>query len=399
VESHRATTSTLHHAQKIEALGQLTGGIAHDFNNLLMAVLGSLALLRKRLPAGDERSLRLLDNAVQGANRGAALTQRLLTFSRRQAVRPEVVELPALVEGMSDLLRRSLGPGYRLETRLAPGLPPVLVDPGQLELAVLNLALNARDALPGGGGIEISARVEVEGDGAPSQQGQPPEGHAGGDVGGRVGGHVVLAVTDHGEGMDAATLARAAEPFFTTKGAGKGTGLGLAMVQGLAVQSGGRLELRSTQGVGTVAELWLRRAEAVARPGPDSAAVAPAATPSRRLSVLVVDDDPLVLASAGAMLEDLGHRAVEAEDGERALARLRAGAEVDLVITDYGMPGMSGLQLAEELRRLRPGLPVLLATGYGEVPALDAAGLGRLSKPFGQPTLSAAIEAAFAGPG
>jgi signal transduction histidine kinase/CheY-like chemotaxis protein len=373
IEDHRATAASLHHAQKLEALGQLTGGIAHDFNNLLMVVLGSLALLRKRLPAEDARALRLLDTAQQGADRGAALTRRLLAFGRRQALRPEPVALPDLLAGMGDLLRGSIGPGHRLEVALPPGLPPALVDRSQLELALLNLVVNARDALPAGGTIAIAARR-----GAP---GPAP-----------AGGFVVLAVRDAGEGMDEATLARAAEPFFTTKGAGKGTGLGLSMVHGLAEQSGGRLVLSSRKGAGTVAELWLPCAEDAA---PPVAAPAPAGAEEAgpRSAVLLVDDDRLVLTSTAAMLEDLGHVVIEAESGVAALELLRQGTPVDVVLADHGMPGMTGIELAQALRGTRPALPVILATGYGEVPEGAPPGLVVLSKPCTQAALAAAMQA------
>jgi signal transduction histidine kinase len=237
----------------MEALGQLTGGIAHDFNNLLMIVLGSLSLLRKRLAEGDIEASRLLDTAVQGAERGAALTERLLAFGRRQALEPEVVQLPALVSNMATLLSSSLGASVHVTMRFPEALSPVEVDPNQLELALLNLAVNARDAMPSGGEIAIGAREEAvrwgEADAVPP------------------GGYVVLSVTDTGHGMDEATLTRATEPFFTTKTVGKGTGLGLSVVHGFAAQSGGQFLLYSTKGVGTVAELWLPRAQsAVARP-------------------------------------------------------------------------------------------------------------------------------------
>jgi signal transduction histidine kinase len=381
VEEHHATAATLHQSQKMEALGQLTGGIAHDFNNLLMAVLGSLALLRPRLLAGDAKGRRLLDNAVAGANRGAALTQRLLAFSRRQVLRPEAVDLGELLQGMGDLLRRSAGPNHRVAIAVPPGLPAVSVDPNQLELALLNLVINARDATPGAGEIRVAARGD---------EARPRPGEALAP-----GPYVVLSVTDEGEGMDEATLARAAEPFFTTKGVGKGTGLGLSMVHGLAEQSGGRLALRSRKGVGTVAELWLRPAPPSERPAA-AADPGPPAQASRRLSVLLVDDDPLVLASTAGMLEELGHGVVEAEGPAPALDRVRSGLPVDLVVTDYGMPGMSGTDLTRELRRLRPGLPVILATGYGDMPAEPPRGVTSLRKPFGQAVLGAAIEDSIA---
>ena len=380
----RATEASLRQAQKMEAVGQLTGGIAHDFNNLLTAVLGSLAMLRKRLPAEDARAARLVDNALQGAQRGAALTQRLLAFGRRQSLNPAAVQLPALVRGMAELLRGALGGGVHLRVEFPPDLPPVFADANQLELAVLNLAANARDAMPGGGEIVLSAAErQVAADEAP---GLLP------------GFYVVLSVADAGEGMDEETLAQATEPFFTTKGVGKGTGLGLPMVHGLAAQSGGRFVLRSTRGVGTVAELWLPRAEAPV-PGGERGTTAPTPARGRRGTLLLVDDDPLVLASTAAMLEDLGHRVIEAASAPEALEKLRDGLEVDLVITDYAMPGMTGLQLADALRRLRPGLPVLLATGYAELQGEGSQGLQRLDKPFEQAALARATDACLGGVG
>jgi signal transduction histidine kinase len=378
---HRATEASLRQAQKMEAVGQLTGGIAHDFNNLLTVVLGSLAMLRKRLPEGDERATRLLENALQGAQRGAALTQRLLAFGRRQVLNPTLVELPRLVHGMADLLRGALGGGTLLRSEFPPGLPPVHVDANQLELALLNLAANARDAMPQGGEIVISAEERQVMPGEPG--GLPP------------GPYVVLSVADAGEGMDEAVLAQAMEPFFTTKGIGKGTGLGLPMVHGFAVQSGGRFTLRSTREVGTVAELWLPRAGAVpAGRAEPQAALMPV---TRRGTVLLVDDDPLVLASTAAMLEDLGHTVLEAASGPAAIEMLRAGSQPDLVITDFAMPGMTGLQLAEAVRRLRPGLPVLLATGYAEMQDAALPGVSRLSKPFEQAALARAVAGCLAG--
>jgi signal transduction histidine kinase/CheY-like chemotaxis protein len=377
IAEHRATGASLRHAQKMEAVGQLTGAIAHDFNNLLTAVLCSLALLRKRLPAEDKRAERLLETAVQGAERGAALTQRLLAFGRRQALTPEVVDLAALIRGMSTLLGSSLGPGIEVAMRFPEGLPPVEVDANQLELVVLNLAVNARDAMPRGGEMTIGAwEQEV--------QSHEPAGIP-------VGDYVVLSVADTGEGMDDATLARAMEPFFTTKGVGKGTGLGLSMVQGFAAQSGGQFLLHSRKGHGTVAELWFPRAKAV--PSPAAAHPEPLATQQIRCgTVLVVDDDPLVLASTVAMLEDLGYATVEAKSGREALELQREGRQIDLVITDYAMPGMTGLQLAEELHLVKPLLPVVLATGFSDLQGTVAIGIERLAKPFGARELAEAID-------
>ncbi|WP_428390819.1 response regulator [Lichenicoccus sp.] len=370
---HRATEATLRQAQKMEAMGQLTGGIAHDFNNLLTAVLGSLEMLRKRVPADDRHALRLLDNARTGAQRGASLTQRLLAFGRRQALNPESVDLADLVRGMSDLLRSSLGPRVRIQTRFPDGLAAAHADVNQLELALLNLAVNARDAMPEGGSLTIAAREE--------QAGVLP--------GLAIGSYLVLSVTDTGEGMSAATLSRAVDPFFTTKESGKGTGLGLSMVHGLAVQSGGQLVLQSREHEGTTAELWLPRAEVVSIPR-----VAPprrAGVPSGRCyRILLVDDDPLVRTATIATLEDLGHSAIEAASGPQALEILRAGALLDLVITDYSMPMMTGVQLAEEIARLRPELAVLLATGYAEAALTGMTAY--LVKPFGRDALSHAIE-------
>ena len=243
--------AALFQAQKMEAVGQLTGGVAHDFNNLLMAALGSLELLRKRLP-DDPKLLRLLDNAVQAAQRGAGLTQRMLAFARRQDLNSTSVDVPDLVRGMTDLLRRTIGPTIQVETHFPLGLAPALVDANQLELALLNLVVNARDAMPEGGTITVSGREAVG------------ESYGSGLAAERR--YVCLSVTDTGQGMDQSTLARAMEPFFTTKGVGKGTGLGLSMIHGLAEQSGGRLILDSKEGVGTTAEIWLPVAEASQEP-------------------------------------------------------------------------------------------------------------------------------------
>ncbi len=402
-------------AQKMEAVGQLTGGVAHDFNNLLMAVLGSLELLRKRLP-DDPRLLRLLDNAVQGAERGAALTQRMLAFARRQELKPEAVDLARLVRNMSDLLQRSIGPAVRIETRFPVGLPPALVDAHQLELALLNLVVNARDAMPEGGTVTIAARLGQEkletdtaGQDHPGQdhpgQGRLEQDRPGRDRPGRenpAGDGVpllCLAVTDTGTGMDEATLARAQEPFFTTKGVGRGTGLGLSMVHGLAAQSRGRLVLRSRPGAGTTAEIWLPVAAAAgARGEPETAA--PRIAPLRLVAsqvVLVVDDDPLVLENSAAMLEDLGHRVIEARSGQEALELMRRARTLDLVLTDHAMPEMTGLQLAARIAAERPGLKVILATGYADLAPDEAARLPRLAKPYDQATLARMIEAVMRG--
>ena len=367
--------TALRQSQKMEAMGQLTGGIAHDFNNLLAAVLGNLELSIKRLP-DDPRLRRYIDGAIQGAKRGAALTQRMLAFSRRQELKLEAVDLPALVRGMADLVVRSIGPTIRIETRFPVQLAPAHVDVNQLESTLLNLVVNARDAMPKGGEIVISGHEEGVGLGSP--------------LGLSAGQYVVLTVTDTGEGMDAATLARATEPFFTTKAVGKGTGLGLAMVHGLAAQSGGTLRIESSPGRGTTIALWLPVAE-VAEAVRSSASSTAIQTGTRSDHILLVDDDPLVLASTGAMLEDLGYSVIEAGSAAQALEVLRTGESIDLVITDQMMPGMTGLELATEVEKLRPGLPILLASGFADLSEVEAARLPRLSKPFAQATLAEAI--------
>ncbi|QDO96877.1 PAS domain S-box protein [Ferrovibrio terrae] len=367
----------LFQSQKMDAIGQLTGGVAHDFNNLLMAIIGSIELLKKRIPE-HPRVTPLLENAMQGARRGAALTQRLLAFARKQDLNLRSIDLPALVRGMTDLLRRTLGPSITIDTQLPETLASIQADANQLELALLNLTMNARDAMPQGGSIVIAAREETVPDGAPAGLLVP-------------GRYVCLSVADSGEGMDEATLKRAAEPFFTTKGIGKGTGLGLSMVHGLAEQSGGRLVLKSETDKGTTAELWLPLAHATAVRNEASPAGA-AQSATRPLTVLAVDDDRLVLMNTVAMLEEMGHTVLEATSGPQALEILRQHATVDLLITDEAMPQMTGLQLAKTVRIERPNLPIILATGYAEVPR-DAM-LPKLSKPFFQEDLARAVAAA-----
>ena len=361
-------------AQKLEAIGQLTGGIAHDFNNLLTAVLGSLELLRKRLP-DDPRSISLLENAARGAQRGTNLTKRMLAFARNYELNKEVIVFSDLVRGMTDLLQRSLGPSFNLETRFPLFLKPVEVDGNQLELALLNLTLNARDAMPDGGDIILTAKEESV--------------TAVDHIGLPVGTYIRISVTDTGEGMDEDTLRRAAEPFFTTKGVGKGTGLGLSMVHGFAEQSGGRLILRSQKGSGTTAELWLPAAKASTLPvAPPQAVPAKAVRP---LTVLAVDDDALVLMNTVAMLEDQGHTVFEAYSGEEALEILRREDSIDLVITDQAMPKMTGTELAKIIRSEWPDIPILLATGYADMSRRDEIGLAKLTKPYLQHELAAAI--------
>jgi PAS domain S-box-containing protein len=370
-------------SQKMEAMGQLTGGMAHDFNNLLAVVLGNLDLARKRLPEHDTRLKALIENSIQAALRGSSLTQRMLAFARRQALKSGAVDVPKLVRDMAEMLQRTLGPTIRIDTHFPLGLAPALADANQLELAFLNLAVNARDAMPDGGTVVIGARQQTIASSGPG--------------GLKAGDYLCLTVSDTGEGMDQDTLARAVDPFFTTKGVGRGTGLGLSMIHGFAEQSGGRLVLKSRKGEGTTAEIWLPVAQVERRPLSDPAdEIATAVENVPKLTVLVVDDDQLVLSNTAAILEDLGHEVVEATSGDQALRILSRRGRIDLVITDQLMPGMLGTQLAVKLQIERPGLPVILVSGYAELPADADPALVRLSKPFMQDDLARVITSLFA---
>lgn len=375
------TREALFQAQKMEIVGQLTGGIAHDFNNLLMVIQSSMELLRKRVP-DDEKLLSLIDNATEGVKRGTSLTQRMLSFARRQDLDQKPINLHEFIFEMTDLLQRSLGPTIVIEARFPIGLSMVRADANQLESALLNLAVNARDAMPAGGPLTISAREENL---APGNSLRLAPGK-----------YVCLALEDKGEGMTQDTISHATEPFFTTKGIGKGTGLGLSMVQGFAEQSGGRLCLKSVLGQGTTAEIWLPTAEAMEADSalPSSRTVTPPAKP-QDLTVLAVDDDILVRMGTVAMLEDLGHTVREANSGEEALSILAEGAKIDLVVTDQAMPRMTGVQLAEAILAEQPNLPIILATGYAELPSGLGSVLPRLSKPFSQEQLAQALNAAI----
>lgn len=362
----------LFQAQKLDAVGQLTGGIAHDFNNLLMAIQGSLELVLKRA-AFDPKVTPLLENALEGVQRGGALVTRMLAFARRQDLRLEPVDLAALVRSMLVFVQRSMGPNFRVESRFPPDLPLALSDRNQLENALLNLAVNARDAMPDGGRVIISGRRAMVGAHDPIIA---------------AGEYVVLSVRDEGMGMDEVTLARAMEPFFTTKAVGKGTGLGLSMAHGLAAQSGGRLNLESAPGKGTTAELWLVATEV-------DADALETDQEDRRVT-LVVDDDPLVLTNTAAFLEDLGHHVVCATSGAEALEAIGHHADLELLITDYAMPGMTGVQLRDTALQMRPGLPMLLLTGFEGVPAISDWPSERLKKPFSQAELAQAVNRVLA---
>ncbi|UAW97546.1 response regulator [Halopseudomonas nanhaiensis] len=378
VTERRLAEQALRQAQKLEAIGKLTGGVAHDFNNLLAVVVGNLELLQKRL-GGDARARSLIENAVQGAKRGVTLTQRMLAFARKQELRPVPVSLADLLEGMSDLLQRSVGPTVHIEMQVPRDLPNAFVDANQLELVLINLVVNSRDAMPDGGTVRIGAGFVRQ-----AVSSIAPVNHE----------FICLTVRDNGTGMDADELARATEPFFTTKGIGKGTGLGLSMAQGLAEQSGGRLVLQSEPGQGTTVELWLpvATAQQSVAAKDDALDTAPDSLgPPAPLNILVVDDDSLVLANTAAMLEDLGHVVQLASSAITALALIRAGRSPDLVITDEAMPSMSGSRLAAILETERPTLAVLLVSGFAEFHGGLPDTLPRLAKPFTQVELSRAV--------
>jgi len=354
----------LRQAQKLEAMGQLTGGVAHDFNNLLSPIIGSLDLIHKKGFDG-ERSKRLLDGALASAERAKTLVQRLLAFARRQPLQPAPVDVGQLIQGMEELVASTSGPRVKVTTEADPQLPPAMADANQLEMAILNLAVNARDAMPEGGRLTITAHGEER----------------------ESGRYVRLAVADSGVGMDEETIARCIEPFFSTKGVGRGTGLGLSMVHGLAAQLGGELQIRSKPGLGTVVELWL---PAVSDETRVTAPTETKATDAGSGIVLLVDDEEFVRASTAEMLGDLGYSVVEAVSAEQAIVQLGDGVVPDLVITDHLMPGMTGAELARWLDANRPSMPVLIISGYAEVDAI-APDLPRLAKPFRQADLAAAL--------
>ena len=353
----------LRQAQKLEAIGQLTGGVAHDFNNLLSPIIGGLDILRRR-GVGGEREQRLIDGALQSAERAKVLVQRLLAFARRQPLQVRAVALGPLLEGLRGLLGSTLGPQIEVDIVTSPEVAAVMADPNQLEMAILNLAVNARDAMPRGGRLRIEAQNETSADGAR---------------------FVTLSVADNGIGMDEATLARAIEPFFSNKGVGKGTGLGLSMVEGLTAQLGGSLRIASQPGEGTTVTLCLPAAgvkpAALSRPG------APRLDTVTRGRVLLVDDEPLVRLGTAETLRDEGYEVDEADDGDAAIA-LAAQTAYDCVITDYLMPGLNGVELARRLRAERPELPILLLSGYADPEAFSE--LPYLTKPcFGDDLVKA----------
>lgn len=376
ITTRKEADAQLAQAQKMDAIGQLTGGVAHDFNNLLTPIVGSLDLVRRR-HKDDERTQRMVGGAMQAAERAATLTQRLLAFARRQALQPKAVDVGALIEGLVDLIRRSLGPTIKVVIESAADLPSARVDPNQLELALLNLAINARDAMPGGGQLTITVGGATVDDRNA--------------IGLAAGRYVRILASDTGIGMDKATLARATEPFFSTKGVGKGTGLGLSMIHGLAAQSGGTLTLASEPGRGTRVELWLPATQE------EPAEVADhhnePVTARRAAKILLVDDEDIVRFATADMLRDIGYQVVEAASGSQALAAIRGGVDVDLLVTDYLMPGITGAALITELRATGHTLPALLITGYAATGADVPGDVPRLAKPFRQVDLAARVDA------
>ncbi|GGK40884.1 PAS domain S-box protein [Salinarimonas ramus] len=371
----------LRQSQKLEAMGQLTGGVAHDFNNLLTPIIGPLDMLVRR-GIGSERERRLLDAALQSAERAKVLVQRLLAFARRQPLRPSSVDIATLVGGMADLIGSTLGPSIEVRVDLAPDLPKAHADANQIEMALLNLGVNARDAMPSGGTLTIAAapaRVEAQTIDIAAQA-VPALAP---------GAYVRLTVADTGIGMDEATRARAIEPFFSTKGIGKGTGLGLSMVHGLAAQLGGALSIESALGQGTRIHLWLPVGAADAA-GAERPAGASAPAQAERGAALVVDDEELVRMSVADMLVDLGFSVSEATSGEEALRRLDEGGPFAILVTDHLMPGMSGVDLARAAQRTRPSLPILIVSGYADVETI-APDLPRLAKPFRPAELASQI--------
>jgi PAS domain S-box-containing protein len=370
-------------SQRLEAIGQLTGGIAHDFNNILSAILSYLEVARRSLAAPD-RLEHALDGAVSAGRRGAALVAQLLTFARRRPMTLGPVDVNAMLLGMEDLLRRTLGGSADIRFDLTPALPPALSDATQLELSVLNLCINARDALQAGGCIRLHTYLHHVTD-APTSRVDPLP----------AGSYVALSVVDNGIGMDSDTAARAIEPFFTTKGPGEGTGLGLSQVFGIAKQCGGTIAILSKPQVGTRVTVFLPVAHAPAAAPAESAPAAPQAASGH--VVLLVDDNPSILDSCRELLEVLGWSTRTASSGAAALEELRGPHRIDVVLTDLAMPDMSGLELAQRCHAEIPGLKVVLMTGYENAPQPDTAPLQILHKPFGPEALVGALVEALEG--
>ncbi|GAC1345990.1 MAG: hypothetical protein NVSMB18_26960 [Acetobacteraceae bacterium] len=387
ITGRRQAEEQLRQSQKMEAVGQLTGGIAHDFNNLLAGITGSLELLGRRLAAGRTDGLeRYTSAAMAAAQRAAALVQRLLAFARRQPLDPKRVDANRLVASMEELLRRTMGPAIELELRLASGLWPILCDPNQLESALLNLTINARDAMPEGGSLRIETRNAALDEVHVGAQGE--------EVG--PGQYVAIGVTDTGVGMPPNVVAKVFDPFFTTKPLGQGTGLGLSMLYGFITQSGGQVRVASEVGRGTTLVLYLPRLRGEMEEAGDPAMEASDRQSGTGETVLVVEDEPTVRMLITETLHELGYAALEAADGPSGLLILQSAQRIDLLVTDVGLPGLNGRQLADAARVHRPGLRVLFITGYAHNAALGDGtvlepGMAMITKPFALDALAAKI--------
>jgi PAS domain S-box-containing protein len=388
-ERLKATEEALLQSQKMEAVGQLTGGIAHDFNNLLTGIVGSLDLLQTRLDQGrTDNVARYINAAMTSANRAAALTHRLLAFARRQPLIPKSVDVNQLVVSLEDLLRRTIGETIDLEIAASDDLWCTLCDPNQLESALLNLAINARDAMPDGGKLTVTtANARLDGMTADTPALSP-------------GDYICIGVTDSGTGMSAEVVARAFDPFFTTKPIGQGTGLGLSMIYGFARQSNGHVTIDSKLGQGTSVKLYLPRHHGdVAAEHASAVRAAEHATTGE--TVLVVEDEPVVRGVIMEMLGEQGYRMLEAVDGPSGLRILRTNERIDLLITDVGLPGINGRQLADQARETRPDLKILFITGYAESVAIADGflqpGMEMITKPFDLDNLSRRIRAMVSG--
>jgi PAS domain S-box-containing protein len=373
ITERRRAEDALRHSQKLEAMGQLTGGVAHDFNNLLAPIVASLDLLN-RPGLAPERVKQLIERAMLAADRAKALIHRLLAFSRRQPLQATAVDVGALIKGMADLLASTMGPQVKVAVSMESELPDAHADPTQLEAAILNLCLNARDAMLAGGTLRLSATLENIRSGHPTRL--------------LPGAYVRISVADTGSGMDEATRRRAIEPFFSTKGVGKGSGLGLSMAHGIALQLGGTLALSSKIGVGTNVELWLPVSTSSKRV--TNIAVQEVCVHAPAGTVLLVDDDEMVRTSTADMLMQIGFAVREAAAADEALRALAQGLNPDLVITDHLMPGMTGVDLAYAIRERQPDLPVLIISGFADIEAI-APDLPRLAKPFRQSELAASV--------
>ena len=379
ITEHRATEAALRQAQKLEAVGQLTGGIAHDFNNLLTVVIGNLVLAIGR---ADDNSaiLPLLQSALRAAERGVALIQRLLAFARKQRLDPRSVDLRALLAGIEELLQRTVGPSIRVEIAADGDLAPAHVDANQIELAILNLAINARDAMPAGGTLRVAAHNRRTDRGSPTEL-TPAD-------------YILVSVSDTGTGMDEATLAQAFDPFFTTKEVGSGSGLGLPMVQGFAAQSGGAVRIGSKPGQGTTVELWLPQAPE--SPPGGAADRSHSTAPEGIATVLLCDDDRDVRRFLAELLRSDGYTVLEASCPEAALRLLEDGAAVDLLIVDYALPGLNGLEIIRQAQHRRPSLRALLITGDAGALSDREASAPVLRKPFRPAEFSRSVAAILA---